>query len=57
LEQLYEKYTDKLVVIDFPANYFTEQEPGTNAEIQEFCKKNIKFTFPYHRLGDKRVRF
>ncbi len=46
LEQLYEKYKDKLVVIGFPANNFKEQEPGTNAEIQEFCKKNYGVTFP-----------
>ena len=46
LEQLYEKYHDKLVVIGFPANNFKEQEPGTNAEIQEFCKKNYGVTFP-----------
>lgn len=46
LEQLYEKYKDKLVIIGFPANNFKEQEPGTNAEIQEFCKKNYGVTFP-----------
>ena len=46
LEQLYEKYKDKLVIIGFPANNFREQEPGTNAEIQEFCKKNYGVTFP-----------
>jgi glutathione peroxidase len=45
LEQLYEKYKDKLVIIGFPANNFKEQEPGTNAEIQEFCKKNYGVTF------------
>ena len=46
LEQLYEKYKDKLVVIGFPANNFKGQEPATNAEIQEFCKKNYGVTFP-----------
>ncbi|MCW3115224.1 MAG: Peroxiredoxin, partial [Segetibacter sp.] len=46
LEQLYEKYQNKLVIIGFPANNFKEQEPGTNAEIQEFCKKNYGVTFP-----------
>jgi glutathione peroxidase len=46
LEQLYEKYKDKLVIVGFPANNFKEQEPGTNAEIQEFCKKNYGVTFP-----------
>jgi glutathione peroxidase len=46
LEQLYEKYKDKLVIIGFPANNFNAQEPGTNSEIQEFCKKNYGVTFP-----------
>src|SRR5690348_18510537 len=40
LEKLYEQYKDKLVIIGFPANNFGQQEPGTNDEIGEFCKKN-----------------
>ncbi|AHF16333.1 glutathione peroxidase [Niabella soli] len=46
LEQLYEKYKDKLVIIGFPANNFKEQEPGSNGEIAEFCKKNYGVSFP-----------
>ena len=46
LEKLYEAHKDKLVVIGFPANNFHEQEPGTNSEIQEFCKKNYGVSFP-----------
>lgn len=46
LEQLYKKHKDKLVVVGFPANNFREQEPGTNEEIAEFCKKNYGVTFP-----------
>ena len=46
LEQLYEKYKDKLVIVGFPANNFGGQEPGTNSEIKEFCKKNYGVTFP-----------
>jgi glutathione peroxidase len=46
LEKLYEKYKDKLVIIGFPANNFGQQEPGTNTEIHEFCKKNYGVTFP-----------
>src|SRR5918911_475974 len=46
LEQLYEKYKDKLVIVGFPANNFKEQEPGSNEEIAEFCKKNYGVTFP-----------
>jgi glutathione peroxidase len=46
LEKLYEKYKNKLVIIGFPANNFGAQEPGTNAEIKEFCTKNYSVTFP-----------
>jgi glutathione peroxidase len=46
LEQLYEKYKDKLVIVGFPANNFGSQEPGSNEEIGEFCKKNYGVTFP-----------
>lgn len=46
LEQLYEKYKDKLVIIGFPANNFGQQEPGTNTEIKEFCTKNYGVSFP-----------
>ena len=46
LEKLYEQYKDKLVIVGFPANNFHQQEPGSNAEISEFCKKNYGVTFP-----------
>jgi glutathione peroxidase len=46
LEELYKKYQDKLVVIGFPANNFGGQEPGTNAEIKEFCSSTYQVTFP-----------
>jgi len=46
LEELYKKYQDKLVIVGFPANNFGGQEPGTNTEIVEFCKKNYGVTFP-----------
>jgi len=46
LEKLYEKYKEKLVIIGFPANNFGAQEPGSNGEIKEFCKKNFGVTFP-----------
>lgn len=46
LEKLYEKYKSKLVIVGFPANNFAGQEPGTNEEIGEFCKKNYGVTFP-----------
>src|SRR6476619_1708064 len=47
LEKLYETYKDKnFVILGFPANNFGQQEPGTNTEIKEFCKKNFGVTFP-----------
>ena len=46
LEALYEKYKNKLVVVGFPANNFMNQEPGSNAEIKEFCTQNYGVTFP-----------
>ena len=46
LETLYEGHKDKLVILGFPANNFGQQEPGSNEEIQEFCKKNYGVTFP-----------
>lgn len=47
LQRLYEKYKDKnFIIIGFPANDFLKQEPGTNAEIAEFCQKNYGVTFP-----------
>ena len=46
LEKLYEKQKDKLVIVGFPANNFGGQEPGSNEEINAFCKKNYGVTFP-----------
>src|SRR6476646_11779058 len=46
LEELYEKYKDKLVIVGFPANNFGSQEPGNNDEIKAFCTKNYGVTFP-----------
>ncbi len=45
LEKLYEAYKDKLVIVGFPANNFGQQEPGSNKEIAEFCKKNYGVKF------------
>jgi glutathione peroxidase len=47
LESLYETYGDKgLVVAGFPANEFAGQEPGTNAEIADFCETRFHIKFP-----------
>jgi glutathione peroxidase len=47
LQELHEKYKDKgLVVVGVPANEFGSQEPGTDAEIKEFCSSKYSVTFP-----------
>ena len=47
LEALYQKYKDRgLVIIGFPCDQFAHQEPGTDAEIAEFCRINHGVTFP-----------
>ncbi|HEX4130904.1 MAG TPA: glutathione peroxidase [Pirellulales bacterium] len=46
LEGLYGKYKGQgLAVLGFPANEFGQQEPGTNAEIAQFCRKNYGVDF------------
>lgn len=46
LEELYKKYKDQgLVILGFPCNQFAHQDPGTNAEIGEFCTANYGVTF------------
>ncbi|MGH2666837.1 glutathione peroxidase [Flavobacterium sp.] len=47
LQALYDEFkADNFVVVGFPSNSFEDQEPGTNAEISTFCKKNYGVSFP-----------
>jgi glutathione peroxidase len=47
LEALYRQYKDRgLAVLGFPCNQFGAQEPGTAAEIAEFCQVNYGVSFP-----------
>lgn len=47
LEKLYQKYEQQgLVVLGFPSNDFMGQEPGTEAEIQTFCRLTYDVKFP-----------
>jgi glutathione peroxidase len=47
LQATYEKYKDQgFVTLGFPANNFGGQEPGTEAEIKEFCSSKYHVTFP-----------
>jgi glutathione peroxidase len=46
LEALNEKYRDRgLVCIGFPCNQFKEQDPGSDGEIEEFCRLNYGVSF------------
>ncbi|MDN6178299.1 MAG: glutathione peroxidase [Micrococcaceae bacterium] len=47
LEKLYATHRDQgLVVLGVPSNQFMGQEPGTDAQIEEFCQLNYGVTFP-----------
>jgi glutathione peroxidase len=46
LQELYQQFKDKIVVIGFPANDFKEQETGNDEDIAVFCKQNYGITFP-----------
>ncbi len=47
LEALHEKYADRgFAVLGFPSNEFGAQEPGSNAEIQQFCTASYGVRFP-----------
>ncbi len=47
LQGLYDKYRNRgLVIVGFPANDFGKQEPGSNAEVADFCERTYKVKFP-----------
>jgi glutathione peroxidase len=47
LQKLYKDYAKEgLVVLGVPSNDFGAQEPGTDVEIAQFCKKNYGVEFP-----------
>ena len=47
LEKLYREYKDQgFEVLAFPCNQFRGQEPGTAAEIKNFCQSNYEVSFP-----------
>jgi len=59
LQALFDRYRERgLVVLGFPSNDFRGQEPGSDAEIAEFCKMNYGVEFPMFSkiqvLGDDR---
>ena len=47
LETIQKKYKEQgFTVLGFPCNDFGKQEPGSNAEIKEFCSSTYQVTFP-----------
>jgi glutathione peroxidase len=53
LEALYRDDQGRgLQILGFPCNQFKEQEPGTDAEIQDFCQATYDVTFPVFRKID-----
>jgi len=50
LQALYEQYKDKVLeILGFPCNQFKSQDPGTNEEIESFCRVNYGVTFRIFR--------
>ena len=45
LQQLYETYNDKLMIVGVPCNQFGGQEPGTSQEIETFCQAKYGISF------------
>lgn len=45
LEELHQKYKEKLVIIGLPCNQFGTQEPGNEEEIKQFCSVNFGVSF------------
>jgi peroxiredoxin len=45
-QQMKEKHGDNFTILGFPCNQFGGQDPGSNDDIQNFCKVNYGVTFP-----------
>ena len=53
LEALYKKYKERgLVILGFPCDQFANQEPGSDEQIEEFCRLNHGVTFPLMAKSD-----
>jgi len=47
LQQIYEEYREHgFEVLGFPCNQFGAQEPGSDAEVKQFCATRYSVTFP-----------
>ncbi|WP_337373965.1 glutathione peroxidase [Mitsuokella jalaludinii] len=55
LQKLYLAYKDKgFEILGFPCNQFAAQDPGSNEEIQQFCRYNYGVMFQIFEKGDVR---
>ena len=55
LQKLYKTYNERgLEILGFPCNQFAGQEPGSNDEVQTFCRLNYGVTFQIFEKGDVR---
>ncbi len=45
LEELYQAFKEKLVIVGIPSNDFGGQEPGSNEDIASFCQSNYGISF------------
>lgn len=55
LQKLYDDYKERgLEILGFPCNQFAGQEPGSNDEVQTFCRLNYGVTFQIFEKGDVR---
>ena len=53
LEALYKKYKDQgFIILGFPCDQFANQEPGSDEQIEEFCRLNHGVTFPLMAKSD-----
>ncbi|MGO4729608.1 glutathione peroxidase [Paenibacillus sp. 2KB_22] len=47
LQQMYEKYREQgLEILAFPCNQFNEKEPGSSAEVVQYCRREFQVSFP-----------
>jgi glutathione peroxidase len=58
LQSLYSNYSNKLVIVGFPCNQFSSQEPSADSSIYAFCTSRYGVTFPLSTkidvMGSKR---
>ena len=55
LEEIYKQYKDRgFEILGFPCNQFAAQDPGSNDEIQTFCRLNYGVSFTIFAKGDVR---